>query len=206
MRYRLLWIGVIAVAAIVGVTLGVKRLARDGGPPPRLPVYGQVPDFRLMERSGQSVTLSDLRGQIWIADFIFTRCPGPCPLMSARMAGLQQPLAERADVRLVSITVDPEYDTPQVLREYADRFRAGPSWLFLTGNKAAIFKLAQQGFHLAAQDNPDAASLDQGPIIHSTRFVLVDRQAQIRGYYDSTDKESMQRLLLDVEQLVREKQ
>jgi protein SCO1/2 len=203
MRYRLIWIVVVVVAVAVGVSLGLKKLARDGvSPVARLPVYGQLPDFTLTERTGRIVTLAELRSQIWIADFIFTRCPGPCPLMSARMASLQQPLARMPDVRLVSISVDPEYDTPQVLREYAAKFSATDQWYFLTGNKPAIFNLAREGFHLAAQDNPDAASQpDQGPIIHSTKFVLVDRQARIRGYYDSTDGESLRQLLLDVQRL-----
>jgi uncharacterized membrane protein YozB (DUF420 family) len=119
---------------------------------------------------------------------------------------MQQGVATAADVRLVSFSVDPEYDTPAVLREYADKYGAGASWLFITGEKAAIFKLSVDGFHLAAQDNPDAATMpEQGPVIHSTKFVLVDPQAQIRGYYDSTDPESVRQLLRDVETVRREK-
>jgi protein SCO1/2 len=171
-----------------------------------LPVYGRIPDFTLTDRTDRTVPLAELRNRVWIADFIFTRCPGPCPLMTARMASLQQPLAKLPDVRLVSISVDPQYDTPKVLHEYAAKFGATDRWYFLTGSKAAIFKLARDGFHLAAQDNPDAASQpEQGPIIHSTKFVLVDRQAQIRGYYDSTDQDSMTKLLKDVTELLREK-
>jgi cytochrome oxidase Cu insertion factor (SCO1/SenC/PrrC family) len=121
----------------------------------RLDQYSRVPDFTLTERSGRSVTLAELIGKVWMADFIYTECPDPnmCPLQSAHMARLQADWAAKPDVRLVSISVDPEHDTPEVLSEYAARFRADPDrWLFLTGAKEAIYRLALNGFHLGVVD------------------------------------------------------
>ena len=145
--HRLLW-GVLglSIAVVLGaVVMPFGQLRRTGGSA-ALPVYGQVPEFTLTERSGRSVTAGDLRGRVWVANFIFTQCPGVCPALSARMAALQQALRARResgapgnDVRLVSISVDPTRDTPEVLRRYAARFRADPDdWLFLTGSRGAV--------------------------------------------------------------------
>jgi cytochrome oxidase Cu insertion factor (SCO1/SenC/PrrC family) len=123
-----------------------------------LQVFGTLPDFSLIERGGRRVTLADFRGKVWIASFIYTHCTDTCPLQSARMARLQEDLRAEPDVRLVSITVDPERDTPRVLAEYAARFSADRDrWLFLTGGKMAIYALAQEGFHLPAADPGEAA-------------------------------------------------
>lgn len=119
--------------------------------------FGTVPDFTLVERSGRQVRRDDLAGKVWIVDFIYTRCVDECPLASGRMARLQQVFADEEDVRLVSITVDPQHDTPEVLRAYAARFMAHPQrWWFLTGDKATIYRLAQEGFHLGVIDPNDA--------------------------------------------------
>jgi cytochrome oxidase Cu insertion factor (SCO1/SenC/PrrC family) len=108
-----------------------------------------VPDFSLLERNGQRVTKADLLGKVWIADFIFTRCVEQCPLVNSRMVALQQAFAAEDDVRLVSISVDPEHDTPDVLTRYAAGLGAHPQrWLFLTGDKAHIYALAREGFRL----------------------------------------------------------
>jgi len=149
-------------------------------------VLGYAPSFQLTERSGNSVSSADLQGQVWVADFIFTHCAGPCPLMSARMAKLQRTFAHLPNVKLVSFSVDPQRDTPAVLRTYADQYRADPArWWFLTGKTDAIKSIVVNGFKLGSIDNP---------ILHSDRFVLVDRQGGIRGYFDSQDSEEMGRL------------
>lgn len=175
--------------------------------PARLPVYGEVPEFSLMERSGRTVQQSEMLGKVWIADFIFTRCAGPCPLMSLQMAQLQEALSGTSDVCLATFTVDPEVDTPDRLSEYADRYGAKRDrWWFLTGKKEAIYRLVSRGFHLGVQDNaPGERASDEGPILHSTRFVLVDRKLQIRGYYDSADTEAQKKLLADTKTLLNEK-
>ena len=126
-----------------------------------LTVLGTVPDFSLIQRDGRRVTLADLRGKVWIANFIYTHCTDTCPLQSARMARLQEELRGEPDVRFVSITVDPELDTPEVLSEYANRFGADRDrWLFLTGEKRALYALAMEGFRLSVADPEE---LDQGP-------------------------------------------
>ena len=165
--------------------------------------YGSVPDFTLMERNGRSVDLAQLRGKIWIADFIYTTCTDTCPLQTAMMAKLQQEYAGQPEVQFVSFTVDPERDTPQVLARYADKHQADPlRWYFLTGQRDRIIRLIQQGFHLAVASVPVDA--DQGGMIpHSPRFVLVDKEARIRGYYDSRELEAFVRLKNHIDVLVK---
>jgi protein SCO1 len=173
-----------------------------------VPVLGQVPQFSLVDSNGQPLSQTQLAGGVWIADFIFTHCPGVCPVLSAQMAKLQHTLtAEGADrVRLVSFSVDPANDTPEVLRAYAERFGAQPGrWLFLTGERAALHALIGQGFHLAVAERPPSENTDgEGLITHSDRFVLIDRNLQIRGYYHGTDPESVQKLLRDLEEIRKE--
>jgi len=162
--------------------------------------YGTVPQFELTNQDGQPFGSAQLNGKIWIAGFIFTTCPGPCPMISSRMSDLVRPL-EKSDVHLVSFTVDPENDTPEVLRDYAQRLHAPPGrWDFLTGQQAAIYDLTQQGFKLAVADGADA----DGQPVHSTRAVLVDRRGTIRGYYDVLAPDAVTKLLADTSQLLRE--
>ena len=162
--------------------------------------YGTVPGFQLTNQNGQPFGSAQLSGKIWIADFIYTTCPGPCPMISSRMSELQKPL-QKTDVHLISFSVNPEKDTPEVLRGYADKLQAEPGrWDFLTGAKPAIYKLSHDGFKLAVSDGSDA----QGIPVHSTRIVLVDRHGQIRGYYDATEPEAITKLLADTNHLLRE--
>jgi protein SCO1/2 len=166
-----------------------------------LPVLGEVPAFELLERSGGAIRASDLAGHVWVADFIFTHCPDFCPALTTRMRGLQDRLGASDPVRLVSFSVDPGRDTPEVLREYAARAGAGPAWFFVTGPREDMARLLRDGFHVAwADDGPPAS-----PITHSDRFVLVDRQLRIRGYYHGTDRDEMERLVRDAEALGRER-
>ena len=168
-----------------------------------LPRLSIVPDITLTERSGAKLPLSDLKGKVWIADFIFTNCGGSCPIMSSTMASFQEQLKNVDNVLLVSFTVDPVRDTPEVLGDYADLYKASASrWLFLTAEKEKINYLTREGFHLAvAADSGSALE----PIIHSTMFVLVDRQGVIRGYYDSSDEKSLGRIVADARILASEK-
>ena len=161
--------------------------------------YGSVPAFQLVNQNGQPFGSAQLTGKIWIADFIYTTCPGPCPMISSRMSELQKPL-EKTDVHLVSFSVDPDKDTPQVLRSYAEKWQAEPGrWDFLTGPKSGIYKLSHDGFKLAVSDGSDA----QGIPVHSTRMVLVDRHGQIRGYYDATEADAVTKLVADTNHLLR---
>ncbi len=208
-------------AAALGLVLVGAALASFWRAPPLLPAgrdietladYGPVPDFRLTERGGSPVTLADLRGKVWLANFIYTECTETCPLQSLQVRRLQEEFTAAHDLRLVSITVDPSHDTPEVLQRYADRYGADPDrWLFLTGPKPAIHALARDGFKLGVSDASPAArsSLSGWPlgpapafashgsgglILHSSRFVLVDRRARIRAYHRTDDPDSLARL------------
>jgi protein SCO1/2 len=162
--------------------------------------YGRAPTFELINQNGQPFGSAQLQGKIWIADFIYTTCPGPCPMISMRMSELQKPL-EKTDVHLVSFTVDPAKDTPDVLRAYGKTFQAQAGrWDFLTGPQSAIYNISRNGFKLAASDGSD----EKGIPVHSTRMVLVDRHGEIRGYYDATEADAMTRLLADTNHLLRE--
>src|SRR5262245_8315688 len=143
-----------------------------------------VPPFALTERSGRAVTDADLRGKVWVASFVFVRCTGPCPQVTATMARLQDELnlAGRDDVRLVTFTVDPERDGPEELSGYARHFQAHPDrWLFLTGKKDDLHRLLIDGFKLGVQENPGGKPGDE--FTHSTKLVVVDRDGRIRGYF-----------------------
>ena len=218
------------------VFYGYERLCSLRGP--ALLRLGEVPAFTLSERSGQPVTRADLLGKVWIANVLSTRCPSECPLMSHALAQLQDALAAERDVRLVSMTVDPAYDTPEVFTRSAQRVAAHPQrWLFLTGEQATLYRLAREGFHLGAVDPHDAGQSSaqlaawrlarrlgqrlaltpvfahDGPHAHeetpqsvtqSARFVLVDRQGDIRHYSNSLDWEDVRRVPRDVRRVLRE--
>lgn len=162
--------------------------------------YGTVPTFQLTNQNGHPFGSTQLRGKIWIADFIYTTCPGPCPMISSRMSELQKPL-EKTDVHLVSFTVDPAKDTPEVLRGYAEKLQAQPGrWDFLTGSQSSIYDISRNGFKLAISDGSE----DVGLPVHSTRMILVDRRGAIRGYYDAGEPDAMTKLLADTNHLLRE--
>ena len=214
------------LAATAGVSWWISR-TRSAGPQEtaleRLGDYGTVPAFTLTERSGRRVTVNDLRGFVWVADFIYTECTESCPTQSLQFAQLQREFAGATDLRLVSITVDPRHDTPEVLGRYAERYGAGERWWFLTGDKREIYCLAQQGFHLAATDpaepsppacgrawrfGPGAAWAShgsQGIVMHSARLVLVDRTSHIRAYHLATDAQSLATLTGNVRTLLAER-
>ena len=159
--------------------------------------YGSVPEFTLINQDGKNFGSPDLRGKIWIADFIYTMCPGPCPMISSRMSELQKPL-EKTDVHLVSFSVDPAKDTPQVLRGYAQKLQAEPArWDFLTGPQSTIYNLSRDGFKLAVGE-------EKGVPVHSTRMILVDRHGEIRGYYDAAEADAVTKLVADTTHLLRE--
>jgi protein SCO1/2 len=178
------------------VVLSLLALVGCAGKTP-LPVLGEVPPFELTSQTGETFQRKALDGHVWVADFIFTTCPGPCPRMSSQMHTIQTATANTPDVKLVSFTVDPANDTPEVLAAYGKHFLAQPGrWYFLTGPQNRLDEIGRVGFKL----NPVDGSLD-----HSTRFVLVDRGARIRGYYASSDDGSPTGLLRDLRRVEREK-
>jgi protein SCO1 len=161
-----------------------------------LPVYYDVPAFDLVAQDGQPFHSAVLAGKIWVADFIYTTCPGPCPRMTSQMHEVQDAIVKMPDVKLVSFTVDPARDTPMVLADYAKVHGASSEhWYFLTGPETTLQKLDRDVFRLGNLD----ASMQ-----HSTRFVLIDRQSRIRGYYDTSESRSIPRLIDDIYALARE--
>jgi cytochrome oxidase Cu insertion factor (SCO1/SenC/PrrC family) len=184
-------------AALVAAGAVALLSGRVLGRVPEPPRMSALPAFRLTERSGRPLSLADLRGRPWVADFIFTQCAGACPAMTARMARLRRDLS--TDVAFVSFTVDPAHDTPEVLARYAATFRADESWHFLTGAQKDLYDLSVGGFKLAAMEVPpaDKAAGGDGPFLHSSKFVLVDAEGVIRGYYDSTDEQALRALVAD---------
>ncbi len=197
----------VGLAAIFVIVVGtVSLIAARGTVATRaqaLPELGSVPDFVLIESSGEPVQRADLREQVWLASFIFTRCAEFCPAMMRAEAKVQRELPVREDVKLVTFSVDPEYDTPVKLREYGEMFGADRRrWWFVTGDKAQIYRLAIEGFRLSTMD---ADPVTEMPILHSSKLVLVDRRGTIRGYYDTADEAEMRQLVKDVRRLVAER-
>lgn len=161
-----------------------------------LPVLSNLPDFSLTTTQNTPLTKSDLAGKIWVADFFFSSCAGPCPIMTRNMASVAERLKGVPDVAFVSISVDPETDTPEVLSRYGEKYGADPAqWHFLTGEMGTIQKLAVEGFMVGSVDDP---------IIHSPKFCLVDREGQVRGYYTGTDEAELVDLMFDIDQLIEE--
>jgi protein SCO1/2 len=195
---RLGWAGAFlgfVLAVAMGYSMWQASLRRDVE---QLPVIRAVPAFALTDQNGQTVTNADLRGKIWIADFVFTRCKGPCPLMTARMLEMQKALTKTPEVKLVSVTVDPAYDTPEVLKAYAEANFADPErWKFLTGDKAVIEKLVTEGFmqHLSEEG---------GEPVHGTMFLIVDGNGMVRSARMLEDPELIPKILTDTGNLLRE--
>jgi protein SCO1/2 len=182
------------------IALGLSVLALSGCTATAgLPSYGVVPDFTLTDQSNQPFLSADtLRGKVWIADFIFTNCPGPCPRMSAQMRQVDTALRpDVKDLRLVSFTVDPARDTPAVLAKYAAHYDAEPGvWFFLTGPLPALHNLARNVFMLGDVN---------GDLEHSTRFVLIDRQSRVRGYYLTSDEDAIPKLIADAKRVAKDR-
>lgn len=166
---------------------------------------GQVAEFKLTERSGKAIQRDDLQDKVWVASFVFTRCAGVCPQITSNMAQLQKHFANQSDVVLVSFSVDPEHDTPEVLRVYADRFGAEPErWLFLTGDRDTMYRLIRESFHLHAEKaagTPKAGN----EVLHDQRLAVVDRHGEIRAYFDGKDEKDLARLKTKIAELVKER-
>ena len=198
MKQRLLWgllLFSLAAAPALFVIRRVSHPAAASSPAP-LPVHATVPPFKLTDQNNRPFDKDSLEGRVWVADFIFTSCAGTCPILTAQMAQLQSALP--SEIHLVSFTVDPARDNPRTLRKYGARYGADPvRWHFLTGPENILQPLIQKGFRLSVAEGTGP----EEPIVHSQRFVLVDRAGWIRGYYDSTDPAQIQRLTQDARSL-----
>jgi len=195
------------LAIVIAVIAGLFVFKTVINPPAKLPVYNQVAEFTLTNQLGGRVTLASLRGNVWVANIIFTRCAGPCPKLTAQTRQLQDRIPRDLPVKLVTLTTDPEYDSPQVLKMYANRNGADPNrWYFLTGSKAEIVKLAVDGLKLTrVEKKPEERDNDVDLFIHSTIWVLVDKRGQLRATFESTDPEAAAKILSDIHQLIEER-
>jgi protein SCO1 len=171
---------------------------------PELPEYGTVPAFTLMDQSGRPITPDVLRGRPWVAAFMFTRCPSICPAVTRTMRGIQERAWARAlGLNLVSFSVDPDNDTPEVLRDYAAHYSADlNSWAFLTGDYNVVKTTAEQGFKTALSGRADPSQEHFG-ITHGSHLILVDPEGKIRGFYRSSEPEAIDQLLVDAARLAR---
>lgn len=184
---RTLWLGVTLLFGLLGLTylLSLAEVSRVVKHTP--PVLGQISDFTLTNQDGKITTLADLTNHVWVADIIFTRCAGPCPRMTGQMKSLQDLLPQNSNAKLVTLTTDPDYDSPEVLKRYGERFNADFNhWTFLTGTKNEIAALASGSLKLSAvpvklEDQKSVADL----FIHTTIFVVVDKRAQLRGIFET---------------------
>jgi protein SCO1/2 len=190
-----LWWGLLGIV-LVGVSGNyVRQSLTSKAPQP--PVLGRLHPFTLRDQANKPLSLKDLQGKTWVADFIYTRCPDQCPMLSRKMAAFQDLIPKKAQVHLVSITVDPEHDTPATLADYAARYHADPArWLFLTGRPRDVENLVIDFKLLPPGEKPEIRRLN-----HSTPLVLVDPKGQIRGYYDAGIESEVQQLVKDVSRI-----
>lgn len=195
-------LGLGVAAALFGLALAAGFLLRPPTPPP--PVLGKLPAFALTDQSGKPFGLAELQGKVWVADFVFTRCPQVCPLLTGHMAEVQKRAAGLGPgFQLVSISVDPTYDTPEVLTRYMQKRHLDRSnWHFLTGpTDEAIQKVVTDGFKEMLDRDGSKGPQDFMSIVHGGHFVLVDGTGQIRGYYDANEPAALDALLRDARAL-----
>lgn len=208
---RSVWIGLALVVATLGIIFALAKIESTAKRAQPLPVLGQVSDFTLTNQAEQAVTLADLRGKVWVADIIFTRCAGPCPHMTRRLKLLQDALPATSAAKLVTLTTDPNFDTPLVMKAYGERFGADfTRWLFLTGSKPEIASLAIDGLKLTTVEKKPEERADPNDLfIHSTIFVVVDKQARLRGVFETVGQDMIfeqikPKLLAAIAELERE--
>ncbi|HEY5345314.1 MAG TPA: SCO family protein [Verrucomicrobiae bacterium] len=185
---RTVWVGFGFVTGLIGLALLVSFFQINRSRQlPQLPVISSVADFTLTNQDGQITTLADFTNHVWVADIIFTRCAGPCPRMTGQMKLLQNFLPSDSTAKLVTLTTDPENDSPAVLKKYGQRIDADFNrWTFLTGTKNEIAALASGSLKLSAvpiklEDQKSIADL----FIHTTIFVIVDKHARLRGFFET---------------------
>ena len=161
-------------------------------------VQHYIPDFSFISQNKLPLGSSDMKGKITIVDFFFTSCPSICPVMSTEMERVDDAFRDREDVQIYSISIDPTFDTPEVLESYAQKHNASQKWHFLSGGVKETYRLARCGFVLPTIDgegNPD-------DFVHSDKFVLVDELGRIRGYYSGTNREDVDKLILETKILL----
>ena len=186
----------INIYAVVAIFLAITYIVKFTSDQEPLPVIGSIPEFEFVDSDGESVSLNTLKGKVWVADFIFTTCTMACPMMTGNMNIIHKKYKKNDDLRLVSISVYPEYDTPEVLKKYAAQYQANTErWHFLTGKEDAVKKVIKDGFKMG--DYEDI-------IFHSEKFALVDKNGLIRSYYNGMKTEDMNKLKKDIDRLLKQ--
>ena len=184
------------IYGLVGVFILITYFLKEPNIKNDLPISGLVPDFEFTDSNGQIITREDMKGKVWVADFIFTTCTMACPIMTGNMNIIHKTFKDNNNVRIISISVYPEYDTPAILKEYASRYNANTDrWHFLTGPEESVKKIIKNGFKIG--DYEDI-------IFHSEKFALVDINGNIRGYYSGMKTEDMSLLQKDIKRLLTE--
>ena len=186
----------IKIYVAVAIFLAITYIYKNTNEQDSLPVIGGIPNFEFVDSEGRDVGLSTLKGKVWVADFIFTTCTMACPIMTGNMNIIHKKYKKNDDLRLVSISVYPEYDTPEVLKKYASQYEANTdTWHFLTGNETTVKEVIKDGFKIG--DYEDI-------IFHSEKFALVDRNGMIRAYYNGMKSEDMKKLKKDINNLLKQ--
>ena len=193
-----------AVIAVIFALFARERLTTTKS---KLPIYSVVRDFNLTNQLNQTVTLNNLLGQVWVADIIFTRCPGPCRRMTKDMARLQDLWPKETPIRFVSITSDPEYDTPAILKSYATEHKADPArWDFLTGTKEQIVEAAVDSLKFVRVEKSERERESINDLfIHSTTFMIVDKRGQVRASVETNTPDSLNQIRQIVDELLRDR-
>jgi len=176
--------------------LGPKEIGKQGDT-----LYHQIPDFKFLNQDSLWISQKEMDGKIYVADFFFTTCPTICPKMKSSLLRIYDKFAEDARVRILSHTIDPEFDNVHVLKEYAKKLNiTSPRWNLLTGKKSDIYRLGEKSYMVTTQED----SNEVGGFVHSGAFILVDKNRHIRGIYDGTKEEEVNHLMEDMALLLKE--
>ncbi len=204
--FRGVWVGLVLIALTLGAIFLAWRVQQIEVESTALPIYSKVGDFTLTNQLNKVVSMQNLRGKIWIADIIFTRCAGPCPQMTRNMRALQDALDGDGSVRFISLTTDPGFDTPEVLARYGKKFDVNPDeWWLLTGSKVEIARLAVDGLKLTAIEKEAGQRVDPNDLfIHSTLFVVVDQEGRLRAAIEGMEPQAEQKTVEAVRKLQME--
>jgi protein SCO1/2 len=163
-------------------------------------LYHQIPPFKFLNQDSVWVSEKDMEGKIYIADFFFTTCPTICPKMKTQLLRIYERYANKNEIRILSHSIDPDFDKPYVLKQYANRLQVkAPRWNMLTGDKKAIYTLGEKSYMVTAQEDKN----EVGGFVHSGAFILVDKQRHVRGIYDGTKEEEVNHLIEDLETLLK---
>jgi protein SCO1/2 len=207
MKKNYSYIGITFIILIFGIWAVPKIV--DHFSEPEMAVIGDVPRFNFTNQNGEAISNSDYKGKVYVAEFFFTTCPSICPIMNRNMVTIQDEFYGNPNVGFASFTIDPAYDTPQVLKEYAKNYKiTNPNWHLLTGDKEEIFKLANEGFNLYVGEAAEV----EGGFEHSGFFALIDKEGKIRSrydengnpviYYDGLEAEGIRMLIEDMKKLL----